>query len=52
MLSSSTFPISPIMISTGKDFYVQLGRRVAEARKAAGITRCSSPKPWASPSRR
>ena len=36
-----TLPIpfhEPLMTTKGKDFYVQLGRRIAEARKAANIT--------------
>lgn len=38
MLSASPLPIHPVMVVTDKAFYVQLGRRIAEARKAQGIT--------------
>lgn len=38
MLALSITPREPLMAIKGKVFYVQLGRRIAEQRKAAGIT--------------
>jgi transcriptional regulator with XRE-family HTH domain len=38
MLTSPLTPDQPIMAVTDKTFYVQLGRRIAEARKASGLT--------------
>lgn len=37
MLGAS-YPQTMVMAAKDKDFYVQLGRRIADARKAAGIT--------------
>jgi transcriptional regulator with XRE-family HTH domain len=38
MLASSIPLHEPFMATKGKDFYVRLGRRLAEQRKAAGVT--------------
>lgn len=38
MLNTVSSPIQSLMVVTDKAFYVQLGRRIADARKARGMT--------------